>query len=88
MVFHWSLSDNKSLQVPRTHLSILAVLSNVVIWIVSTRPPTSKSSRPFNNPFVVVPKAPITIGTIKWKVSINFKILVLKNISNQHWFLE
>ena len=44
--------------------SSLAVLSNAVIWIVSTRPPTSKSSRPFNNPFVIVPKAPITIGTI------------------------
>ena len=27
-------------------------------------PPTSKSSRPFNNPFVFVPNAPITIGTI------------------------
>ena len=33
-------------------------------WIISTRPPTSKSSRPFNNPLVIVPNAPITIGTI------------------------
>ena len=64
MVFHWSLSDNKSLQVSRTRLRILAVLSNVVSWIVSTCPPTSKSSRPFNNPLVIVPKAPIKIGTI------------------------
>ena len=64
MVFYWSLSDSKSPQVSRTLLSILAVLSNAVVWIVSTRPPTSKSSRPFNNPFVIVPKAPITIGTI------------------------
>ena len=32
--------------------------------MVSTRPPTSKSSRPFNNPLVSVPKAPITIGII------------------------
>ena len=32
--------------------------------MVSTRPPTSKSSRPFNNPLVTVPKAPITIGMI------------------------
>ena len=64
MAFHWSLSDSKSPQVSRTHLSILAVLSNVVVWIVSTRPPTSKSSRPFNNPLVTVPNAPITIGTI------------------------
>ena len=32
--------------------------------MVSTRPPASKSSRPFNNPLVTVPKAPITIGII------------------------
>ena len=64
MVFHWSLSDSKSSQVSRTRLRILAVLSNAVIWIVSTRPPTSKSSGPFNNPLVIVPKAPITIGII------------------------
>ena len=64
MVFHWSLSDSKSLQVSRTRLTILAVLSNAVVWIVSTRPLTSKSSRPFNNPLVTVPNAPITIGTI------------------------
>ena len=54
----------KSPQVSRTRLRIQAVLSNAVNWIVFTRPPTSKSSRPFNNPFVIVPKAPTTIGTI------------------------
>ena len=64
MVFHWSLSDSKSPQVSRTRLRILASLSNAVVWIVSTRPPTSKSSRPFNNPLVIVPNTPITIGTI------------------------
>ena len=64
MVFHWSLSDSKSPQVSRTHLSILAVLSNADIWIVSTHPPISKSSRPFNNPLVTVPNAQNTIGTI------------------------
>ena len=62
--FYCSLNDSKSPQVSRTLLGILAVLSNVVIWIASTRPPTSKSSRPFNKPLVIVPKAPITIGTI------------------------
>ena len=62
MVFHWSLSDSKSPQVFRTSLRILVVLINAVVWIVSTRSPTSKSSEPFNNPFVIVPKAPITIG--------------------------
>ena len=64
MAFHWSLSDSKSPQVSRTLLSILAVLNNAVVWMVSTRPPTSKSFSPFNNPFVTVPKAPITIGII------------------------
>ena len=62
MVFHRSLSDIKSPQVSRTLLSILAVFNNAVVWMVSTRPPTSKSSRPFNNPSVTVPEAPITIG--------------------------
>ena len=64
IVFHWSLSDSKSPQVFRTRLRTLPVLSIAIVWIVSTRPPTSKSSRPFNNPLVIVPKAPITIGTI------------------------
>ena len=64
MVLYWSLSDSKSPQVSRTRLRILAVLSNGVVWIVSTRPPIPKSSRPFNNPLVIVPNAPIAIGTI------------------------
>ena len=64
MVFHWSLSDIKSPQVPRTLLSILAVLNNVVVWMVSTRPPTSKSSSFFSNPLVTVPNVPIAIGII------------------------
>ena len=64
MVFHWRLSDSKSPQVSRTLLSILAVFNNAVVWMVSTWPPTSKSSRPFNNPLFTVPKAPITIVII------------------------
>ena len=64
MVFHWSLSDSKSPQVSRTLLSILAVVNNAVVWVVSTRPPTSKSSSPFNNPLVTVPKVPIMIAII------------------------
>ena len=62
MVFHWSLSDSKSPQVCRTLLSILADLNNVVVWMVSTHPLISKSSCPFINPSVTVPRAPITIG--------------------------
>ena len=57
MVFHWRLSDSKSPQVSRTPFSILAV-----VCMVSTRQPTS--SRPFNNPLVTVPEAPITLGII------------------------
>ena len=64
MVFHWSLSDSKSPKVNRTLLSILVVLNNAVVWMVSTRPPTSKSSWSFNNSLVFVPEAPITIGII------------------------
>ena len=64
MVFHWRLSDSKSPQVSRTLLSILAVFNNAVVWMVSIRSPTSKSSRPFDNPLVTVPKVPITIGII------------------------
>ena len=47
MVFHWGESDSKSPHVARTLLSILAVLNNALVWVVSTRPPTSKSSSPF-----------------------------------------
>ena len=64
MVFHWSLSNSKSPQVSRTLLSILTVLNNAVVWLVSTRPPTSKSASFFNSPLVTVPNAPITISVI------------------------
>ena len=64
MVFHGSLCDSKSLQVSRTFLSILAVLNIVAVWMVSTRPLISKSSSPFINLLVTVPKAPVTIGII------------------------
>ena len=72
MVFHRSLSDSKSPQVSRTLLSILAVFNNAAVWMVSTRPPTSKSSRPFSNLLVTVPKSPTTICTI---VTFKFQIL-------------
>ena len=64
MVFHSSLSDSKSPQLSRTLHSILAVLNKAVVWMVSTRLPTSKSSSPFSNPLVNVPNAPIIIGII------------------------
>ena len=55
---------SKSPVVSGTLLSILAVLNNVVVWMVSTRPLISKSSSLFNNSLVTVSKAPITIGII------------------------
>ena len=58
------MTDSRSPQVSWTLLSILAVLNNAVVWVVSTRPPTSKSSRLFNSLLVTVPNAPITIGII------------------------
>ena len=64
MVFQWRLSDSKSPRISRTLPSILAVLNNVVVWMVSTRSPISKSSSPFNSPLVTVPNAPIVIDII------------------------
>ena len=72
--FFTGVCDSKSPQVSRTCLRILAIFSNAVIWIVSTHPPTSKSFRPFNNPLVILPKAPITIGTIVTFMSTAFSI--------------
>ena len=62
MVSHWNLSDSRSPQVSRTLLSILADLTNVVVWMVSTRPHIAKSSSPWTNYLLTVPRAPITIG--------------------------
>ena len=56
IIFHWSLSDSKCPEVSRTRLGILAVFNNAVVLIVSTRPSTSKSFRPFNNSLVTVLK--------------------------------
>ena len=64
MGFHWSLSDCMSRYVSRTLLSILVVLNNAVLWMVSTHLLTCKSSTPLNSHLVTEPKAPITISTI------------------------
>ena len=57
-VCFYRLSDNKSPQVSRTRLSILADLNNALVWTFS------KSSSLFINPLLTVPKAQITIGII------------------------
>ena len=62
MVFHWSLSDNKSPQVSITLLSILADLNNAGVWVVFTRTLIFKSSSPFINLLVNVLREPITIN--------------------------
>ena len=72
MVFHGSLSDTRTPQVSKNFLCILAVLNNAGIQIVSTCLPTSKSSSPFNNSFVTIPKAPITIGMILTRMFYSF----------------
>ena len=63
MVFHGSLNDIKSPQIPRTLLSILGDL-NAVVWMVSACPPISNFSSPLNKPFGTIPSAPITTGLI------------------------
>ena len=81
-LFTSALADGFSLEsewqqvssVSRTLLSILAVLNNAVVWMVSTRPPTSKSSSRFSNPLVTVPNAPITIGIIVICMFLSFSI--------------
>ena len=76
MVFNWSSSNNKSLQVSRTLLSILADLNKAVVSMVSTRPLISKSSTPFTHPLVSVPSVTITIGiTVPFIFHSFFKVL-------------
>ena len=64
MVIHWSVSYSRSPQISRNLLSILAVLKIAVVWMVSIRSPTSKSSIRNSNPLVTIQKAPLTIGII------------------------
>ena len=39
------------------HINILADLKSAVVWMISTRSLISKSSNPFTNPSVTVPKS-------------------------------
>ena len=64
IVFHWILTDNKSPQITRTLVCILADLNNAVVFTVSTLPFFFKFTSPCTYPLVTVPWTPITIGTI------------------------
>ena len=70
------LSDSKSPQVSRT---LLSILDNVVLWVVSIRPLISKSSSPCTNLLVTVQSAPITIDII---VTFMFHIFSHKRLSH------
>ena len=61
-VSRWFPIERKFPQVSRTLLSILADLSNTVVWIVSSCPLIPKSFSSYINPLVTVSRAPITIG--------------------------
>ena len=57
--FHRSLSDIKSSQLFRI---LLRILAGFVVWMVSTRFLIFKSSSPWSNLSVTVPRGPVTIG--------------------------
>ena len=56
--------NSKSPRVSKTPHSILADLNKAIVWMVSTHLLISKSSTPYINPLVTVPRATITIGII------------------------
>ena len=62
MVFHWSLSDSKSLHVTRTLLSILADPDNTVVWMISISPLISNSTSLLSKPLGTVSSTLSTIG--------------------------
>ena len=83
MVFHWSLSDSKSLQVFKTLLSILANLSNLIVWVASPHPLIFKSSCPKNYSLMTLLSTPITIG-------INVTLMFHSSFSSlaKSWYLS
>ena len=76
MVFHWSLSDSKSPPFAWTLLSILADLNKAVVWMVSTRRLTFKSSSPCTNHLMTVPRALTTIGVTVTFMFQSFSVLL------------
>ena len=60
--FHWRSGNRMSFQISSIPLSILGDLQNVLVWMVSIRPPISYSFSHFTNLLETVPSAPITVG--------------------------
>ena len=60
--FHWSPNDRKSLQLPRTLLSILAGFSNAVVWTVEILPQSSCSAILFSRFLGIVPCSQTMMG--------------------------
>ena len=76
MVFHWSLSDNISTQVPWAFLNIQANLINAVVRMVSIPTPISNSSTPFSRSVGTVRNTPVTnVITLTLIFHIFFKLL-------------
>ena len=71
-IFHWSLSDNKSPQVSRTLLNILADVNNAVVWMVSIHLLIFKSPSLFTKSLKIVLSTLITVS-----ITITFKLLLL-----------
>ena len=63
VVFHWNLSDSKSIQISETFLSILADLINFVVPIDLILPLISNSTHLFSKSLTSIPSAPTNIGT-------------------------
>ena len=83
IVFHPSVSKSKSPQVLKTLLTILADLSNAVVWIVSACPLISDSFSFLTMTLGAVPGIPIIIGiTITFMFHSFFSSLAIsKNLS-------
>ena len=74
-VVFWPRLSNRQIIIYSLEFFTTVLADNVVVWMVSTRPPTSKSSSPLSNPLITVPKEPITIGIIVTFMFHSFSIL-------------
>ena len=83
VISHWSLSDNKSPQVPRILISILVDLNNTVVYMVCTSPFIFKSSSSFINPLGIFPSAPVAFG-----ISVTFMFYGFFKSLARSWYLS